>query len=361
MEGDLIRINNWLLPFSWLYGVGASARNMCFDMGILKSQSYDIPIINVGNITMCGTGKTPHVEFLTALLHNKYKVAVLSRGYKRKSQGYILANSDTPMQQIGDEPWQIKQKFPDIYVAVDGNRRRGISRLMNDKETSDVQVILLDDAYQHRYVKPTGNILLVDYHRMVTDDKLIPAGKLREGLSAISRATMVIVTKCPTNITPMGYRVLQSALNLRPFQKLFFSTLKYKIARQLFGEQELPLDRLRGNNTHVMLLTGIGNPLQMEQDLRIYAQHVTPLTFPDHHYFTPTDVEKINQTFLTVPKPRMIVTTEKDATRLRTTEGLSDEVRKSMYVLPIEIEIMRGERDALVEEIMSYIRKDNKG
>lgn len=360
MEGDLIRINRWLLPLSWLYGVGVGFRNFCFEMGILKSQTYDIPIINVGNITMCGTGKTPHVEYLAGLLSKDYRVAVLSRGYKRKSKGFILATSDTPMEEIGDEPWQIKQKLPHVYVAVDGNRRRGIERLLHDKETCDVQVILLDDAFQHRYITPTGNILLVDYHRMVTDDRLLPAGKLREGLEAISRATAVIVTKCPSNITPMGYRVIQSALSLRPFQKLFFSALKYKRAYQLFGEKTGEMDTLRGDNTHVLLLTGIGNPLQMEQDMRIFAQHVTPLTFPDHHYFKPKDVQRINEAFSAMPKPRIIITTEKDATRLRHTEGLSDEVREKLFVLPIEVEIMREEKDSLTEEILTYVRKDSR-
>ena len=179
MEGNHIKINEWLLPLSWLYGVGSDARNMLFDMGILSSRSYDIPIISVGNLTAGGTGKTPHIEYLIRLLSKTHKVAVLSRGYKRKSRGYVLAQTDTPMEKIGDEPWQIKQKFPDTYVAVDTSRRHGIERLTSDKETRDVQIILLDDAYQHRYVMPKLNILLIDYHRMITEDKLLPAGRLR--------------------------------------------------------------------------------------------------------------------------------------------------------------------------------------
>ena len=197
MEGNLIKINEWLLPLSWLYGVGSDFRNMLFNTGILSSKTYDIPVISVGNITAGGTGKTPHIEYLIRLLSKDHKVAVLSRGYKRRSSGYVLAQPDTPMEKIGDEPWQIKEKFPEVYVAVDANRRHGIERLMSDERTRDVQVILLDDAYQHRYVTPGINILLIDYHRMITEDQLLPAGRLRERVSNKIRANMVIVTKCP--------------------------------------------------------------------------------------------------------------------------------------------------------------------
>ncbi len=286
MEGSRIKIKEWLLPLSWLYGVGSDIRNMLFDVGILSSKSYDIPIISVGNLTVGGTGKTPHIEYLIRLLSKDYKVAVLSRGYKRRSSGYVLAKTDTPMEMIGDEPWQIKQKFPEAYVAVDANRRHGIERLMSDQETRDVQVILLDDAFQHRYVTPGLNILLVDYHRMITEDQLLPAGQLRERVSNKVRANMVIVTKCPRDLTPIGYRVVQQALHLKPFQSLFFSTFKYGNLKRLFGEGEMQLERIRKDNMHVLLVTGIGNPQQMEQDMRKFAQYVTPLSYPDHHYYT---------------------------------------------------------------------------
>lgn len=358
MEGDHVRINHWLLPLSWLYGAGVWLRNLCFDVGILKSQSYDIPVICVGNITVGGTGKTPHVEFLIRMLKEQYRVAVLSRGYKRSSKGYVLASADTPMTAIGDEPWQMKQKFPDVYVAVDSNRRRGIERLRNDAETKDVQVILLDDAFQHRYVKPSCSILLVDYHRMVTDDCLLPAGRLREGVEALSRANMVIVSKCPQNITPMGFRILQSALNLRPFQHLFFSTLQYGKAKQIFGKGTMSLQNIREENMQVLLLTGIGNPLQMEQDIHSFTPHVTPLTYPDHHNYTPSDIKDINERFSSLPQPRIIITTEKDAARLLHVEGLSEEVRNALYALPIEIQIMRSKKNTLTEKILSYVHKN---
>ena len=352
----MTQIRRWLMPLSWLYGVGVDIRNALFDIGVLKSVSYDIPIINVGNITVGGTGKTPHVEYLIRLLSDRYRVAVLSRGYKRKTSGYLLSTVASTMEEIGDEPWQIKQKFPDIYVAVDANRRRGITRLMTDEATKDVQVILLDDAYQHRYVKPGHNILLVDYHRFISDDCLLPAGRLRERASSRSRASTVIITKCPQHITAMGFRVILSALNLRPYQHLFFSTFSYGIMYQLWGEDTLKPDALRRDNAHVLLLTGIGNPLQMEQDLRRFAQHITPLTFPDHHYYTKHDAEAIEQALLALPKPHVIVTTEKDAARLKHLKGLSEEVRQSTYVLPIEVSIMRDEKDKLDKTILEYVQ-----
>ena len=346
------------MPLSWLYGIGVDIRNSLFDMGVLKSVSYDIPIINVGNITVGGTGKTPHVEYLIRLLSGRYRVAVLSRGYKRKTNGYILSSPSSTMEEIGDEPWQIKQKFPDIYVAVDANRRRGIERLMTDEATKDVEIILLDDAYQHRYVKAGYNILLVDYHRIISDDRLLPAGRLRERPSSSHRASTVIVTKCPQHINAMGFRVILSSLNIRPYQQLFFSTFSYGSLRQLWGEGMLELDTLRKDNTHVLLLSGIGNPQQMEQDVRRFVQHIVPLTFPDHHYYIRRDAETINQALLSLPKPHIIITTEKDASRLLHLQGLSEEVKQNLYVLPIEISIMRDEKNKFDKTIIDYVQEN---
>ena len=358
MEGDLTQIHRWLLPLSWLYGIGVDIRNSLFDMGVLKSVSYDIPIINVGNITVGGTGKTPHVEYLIRLLSGRYRVAVLSRGYKRRTKGYLLSTASTTMEEIGDEPWQIKQKFPDIYVAVDANRRHGIERLMADEATKDVEIILLDDAYQHRYVKPGHNILLVDYHRIISDDRLLPAGRLRERPSSSRRASTIIVTKCPQHINAMGFRVILSALNVKPYQQLFFSTFSYGNLRQLWGDGTLELDTLRKDNTHVLLLSGIGNPQQMEQDVRRFVQHIVPLTFPDHHYYIRRDAETINQSLLSLPKPHIIITTEKDASRLLHLQGLSEEVRQNLYVLPIEISIMRDEKNKFDKTIIDYVQEN---
>ena len=360
MEGDMTQIRRSLMPLSWLYGLGVDIRNALFDMGVLPSVSYDIPIINVGNITVGGTGKTPTVEYLIRLLAGRYRVAVLSRGYKRKTKGYLLSTIASTMEEIGDEPWQVKQKFPDVYVAVDANRRRGIERLMTDEATKDVEVILLDDAYQHRYVKAGHNILLVDYHRIISDDKLLPAGRLRERPSATNRASTIIVTKCPQHINAMGFRVILSSLNIRPYQHLFFSTFTYETMHQLWGDGKLEPDVLRKENIHVLLLTGIGNPRQMEQDVRRFVQHITPLTFPDHHYFSQRDVDTINQALKDLPGPHIIITTEKDATRLLHLKGLSEEVKRCTYVLPIGISIMRNEKDKFDKTINDYVQENKR-
>ena len=193
MEGDFIKINEWLLPLSWLYGLAVKTRNQLFELGILKSRSFKTPVISVGNITVGGAGKTPHVEYLIRLLKDQHQVAVLSRGYKRKSKGFVRADADTTMREIGDEPFQMKQKFPDITIAVDRNRCHGIDLLTSGDEKETADVILLDDAFQHRYVKPGVNILLVDYHRLIIYDKLLPAGRLREPKDGKSRADIVII------------------------------------------------------------------------------------------------------------------------------------------------------------------------
>ena len=359
MEGDLVRINEWLLPLSWLYGMGVAVRNMLFDMGILQSRSYNIPIISIGNLTVGGTGKTPHTEHLIRLLSRSYRVAVLSRGYRRKSKGYVLATKDSTVADIGDEPWQMKQKFPNIYIAVDRNRRRGIERLCKDPATSDVEVILLDDAYQHRYVQPGVNILLVDYHRMITDDRLLPAGRLREPKESKNRANIVIVTKCPHDIKPMGFRVIQKALNLMPYQKLYFSTYRYAPLRSLFGTAERTLESINPQES-ILLLMGIASPEQMRIDLLRHTSNITPLSYPDHHFFSPSDVQTINQRFGSLPAPKCVITTEKDAARLRTIEGLSSEVREAIYVLPIEVEIMRNEDKNLTDKLIGYVLKNSR-
>lgn len=354
---SLIQINHSLLPLSWLFGAGVAVRNWMFDKGILKSESYPIPIINVGNITVGGTGKTPHVEYLIRLLSERYEVAVLSRGYKRKSKGYLLADEQTEMSEIGDEPWQMKQKFPQVHVAVDANRREGIRRLMTDERTRGTQVILLDDAYQHRYVKAGHNILLIDYNRLITLDRLLPAGRLREPVNGRFRANTVVVTKCPYQLTPMEFRVVMETLKLRPFQQLFFSTFEYNCLVGLFNGKERPLRSLEAEE-HVLLLTGIASPRQMMADLQRFTRHITPLSFPDHHYFSTEDCRRIDEAFRRISTPRLIITTEKDAARLRTTEGLSEMVRQALYALPIEVSIMRNEKEKFNTNISDYVRKN---
>ena len=355
MEGDLIHINHWLKPLAWLYGVGVQIRNKCFDAGLLQQASFEVPVVCIGNITVGGTGKTPHTELLLKMLMKQFRVAVLSRGYKRKSKGFQLATTKSTMREIGDEPWQMKQKFPKVIVAVDGNRRRGIRRLLDDDANARPEVILLDDAFQHRYVKANLNILLTDYHRLMTDDALLPAGRLREPISAKERAQIVVVTKCPSTLKPMEFRVIQESLDLRPFQKLFFSTFRYGKLKRLFSEKGAPAEELTAD-THVLLLTGIASPVQMLMDLHRFTRHITPLSFADHHEFTNADIEKIEKAFTAIQgNKRLIITTEKDAARLLLVQNLSTIVRHHIFVLPIEVEILRGQGEEFRQAVLEAI------
>ncbi|WP_311560982.1 tetraacyldisaccharide 4'-kinase [Prevotella bivia] len=361
MEGDYIKINRWLLPFSWLYGLGVGVRNYLFDAEILKSKSYSIPVISVGNITVGGAGKTPHVEYLIDLLRDEMQVAVLSRGYKRKSRGYVVADENTTMRDIGDEPFQIKQKFEGVYVAVDKDRCHGIDHLILDEDTKDVEVILLDDAFQHRYVKPGVNILLVDYHKFINYDKLLPAGRLREPQSAKVRADIVIVTKCPKNLNPIDYRVLSKAMDLKAFQQLYFTTLSYCDLKPIFnGGDTVPLNEIMGEN--ILLLTGIASPEHLQVDIMEYTRGVKleTMAFSDHHNFTERDVERINERFAAMPSPKRIITTEKDQVRLFYLEGLSEEVKQNIYALPIKVEFMLEGGKTFNEKIESYVRKNSR-
>ena len=347
------------MPLSWLYGVVVKTRNTLFEMGVLKSRSFQIPIISVGNITVGGTGKTPHVEYMVRLLKDQFHVAVLSRGYKRKSKGFIKADNQTTMPEIGDEPYQMKQKFTDVTIAVDKNRCHGIDLLTEQDDKLDV--ILLDDAFQHRYVKPGINILLVDYHRLIIYDKLLPAGRLREPLNGKDRADIVIVTKCPKDLKPMEFRVVTKAMHLYPYQRLYFTTLEYAELQSLFQTSTANIPTLDSlHDTHVMLLTGIASPEQLEHDLAPLSPHLTPLTFADHHQFKAKDIELINNTFATMQSPKIIITTEKDATRLNTVGGLSDEVKKNMYVLPVRISFMQDQDNMFNQQITDYVRKNSR-
>ena len=366
MEGDFIKINRKLLPLSWLYGLGVGFRNLLFEMHVLKSRPYPVPVISVGNITVGGTGKTPHVEYLVRLLKDKTHVAVLSRGYKRKSKGFVLADSNSTVRDLGDEPYQMKQKYPEIEVAVDKKRTRGIDKLISgDYTKQEVGVILMDDAFQHRYVKPGLNILLVDYHRQVIYDKLLPAGRLREPVKGKDRADIVIVTKCPKTLTPMEYRVLTKQMALYPYQQLFFTSLNYDSLRPVFPEAAKSASHLSPltsqlSDKHVLLLTGIASPKQMIIDLQDLTGHIHPLTYGDHHNFRKKDIRHINETFDALPSPKLIITTEKDATRLKDAKGFSDAVRKNLFVLPVSIGFMQEGEEAFNNRVVSFIKNSNK-
>jgi tetraacyldisaccharide 4'-kinase len=323
-----------LLPLAWIYGFIVAIRNLLFDMGVLKQKSYDIPVIGIGNITVGGTGKTPHTEYLIKLLQKDYQVAVLSRGYKRKSKGFVLANKLSTMEEIGDEPLQMKTKFPDIHVAVDANRRNGISRLLADDIKPAVDVILMDDSFQHRYVLPDINILLVNYNRLITRDYLLPAGRLRETIMGKERADIVIVTKCPADITPVERNGIERELALRYHQKIFFTTMSYPILMPQFKEAPL-------------LVTGIASPQQMEEDLRKFYPGLELMAFSDHHAFSDADIEAIKKR----AAGRHIITTEKDSTRLKSLPHT---------VIPIEVEFIGNEEEKFNKIILDHVRQNSR-
>ena len=317
---------NILIPLTWLYGLGVGIRNKLFDCGMLKSQSFPIPVIDVGNLTIGGTGKTPHTEYLIRLLRKEYRVAILSRGYKRKSKGFVLATPDTPMPQIGDESYQMKQKFPDIIVAVDADRCHGISQLLTLADKPEV--IILDDAFQHRYVKPGLNICLMDYNRPIYNDRMLPAGRLREPQSSIQRADIVIVTKCPSAITQAEKDSIKHNLHLATTQQLYFSTFIYP--------ESIACDI----SDNPLLVTGIASPQQMITDLHKVIPQFEVMSFADHHNFTDKDIADIRKR----AEGRTILTTEKDATRLPKLDN--------MKVIPVEVEILgdkKAEFDKLIE------------
>lgn len=361
MEGDYIKIHSSLLPLSFLYGMGVRFRNMLFDTGILESRSFPIPVISVGNITVGGAGKTPHVEYLIRLLCETKRVSVLSRGYKRRTKGYLLASSSSTSLELGDEPYQMYLKYGrQVHVAVSANRCEGIERLCSDPETKDTDVILLDDAFQHRYVKPGVNILLVDYHRLIVYDKLLPAGRLREPKDGKRRADIVIVTKCPPDLRPMDFRVITKALNLYPYQKLFFTTIEYGDLIPLFSNsRSLALSEIT-SDYEVLVLSGIASPQHLLCDIQKHTENVIPMTFRDHHLFTPKDIARINNTFDSLSSKRIIITTEKDAARLVGLDGLSDDVRKHIYALPIKTTFLLEQQEQFDEFILSYVLKNSK-
>lgn len=343
-----------LLPFSLLYGIVTGIRNGLFHTGILKSKSFPLPVLCVGNITVGGTGKTPHTELLIAELKKKFRVACLSRGYKRKTSGFILAEHHSTAREIGDEPMQIKNKFPDIIVACDSNRVRGIEKLLA-LETPP-EVIILDDAFQHRYVQADKNIVLVDYNRPVHEDTLLPAGRLRENTSALKRADYIIITKCPENLQPIERRILSKHLKIKPYQQLFFTSLGYGQISSLSSKAERIIP---SGNSSILCVTGIAQPAPYVEYLKTFTPHITELHYSDHHNFTKKDIQHIDNTFQQIKnKEKYIFTTEKDAVRLKAC-NLPKEIKRRIYYIPVVPLFLQNE-ELFLNEISEYVRKNKK-
>ena len=362
LEEENVKLYKWLSPFSLIYGLGVRLRNKLFDWDILRSKSYDIPILSVGNITVGGTGKTPHIEYLIRLLASSYRIAILSRGYKRKTRGFVLATHSSTAREIGDEPFQIKHKFPEIVVAVDSNRRRGIEKLM--RLTPEIDVILLDDAFQHRYVTPSTSILLSDFNRMIYEDKLLPYGRLREPIGEKSRAQIVIVTKCPKDIKPIDFRIISKRLQLYPYQRLYFTGLCYDELIPLFpNEIHNPISITNIKKDKALLISGIASPQPFIQYIQNFVSKTESLCFPDHHSFSAKDIEKIRNRALKMKNgttlPHIIVT-EKDAARLIHNPHLTNEIKQNLYYLPLKICFLQDQGTAFDAQIKDVITKNRK-
>lgn len=354
----LRHLRKYLLPFALMYGLVVRIRNFLYDMEILRSVEFDIPVIGVGNITVGGTGKTPQVEYLVRFLKKQYRTAVLSRGYRRLSGGFVSASPDVTAAQIGDEPLQIYRKFPDIDLAVDADRIRGI-RLLLEKNPS-LEVIVLDDAFQHRRVKPGLMILLIDHNRMITDDLLLPAGNLREPVSGIQRAHIIIVTKCPPDMKPVDCRIIESKLRPLTHQKVFFSFLRYGDLLPVYknAAPALPPEKLKAKSAHVFLVSGIANPAPLEHFMEQYAARLTRFVFPDHHRYSPRDLIKIFKAYDQSDAPeKYIITTEKDAMRLQALNDIDDDIRRRFYYLPVEVGFSGEDEKLFQKEITGFIHR----
>jgi tetraacyldisaccharide 4'-kinase len=342
-----------LLPFAMLYGMITLTRNKLFDWKILPSLSYDTPIISVGNLSAGGTGKTPHVSYIVRLLHNSSCIAILSRGYKRKTRGFRLASERSTYLDIGDEPLQYKRNFKDIIVAVDESRRSGIEIL--SAHFPDLDVIILDDAFQHRYVKPGISILTTDFHNLYSSDLLLPSGKLREFASGARRADIIIVTKTPAVLSPITVRRITRLLKPREKQHLFFSYVEYgELIPFNTSAREYLLEECR----HVLVFSGIANSYPLRDYLGTVFSNVKALDFPDHHSYKPRDIVKVRRVFGDIlSRNKIIVTTEKDAMRLHSGELKEALEKLPVFYLPIQVKFHKEDNiifDALIKD---YVRE----
>lgn len=348
-----------LYPFSLLYGIVISFRNFFYNSHIFSSVEFETPVISIGNITVGGTGKTPHTEYLITILRKEFRVATLSRGYKRQTSGFIIADNNSDYQQIGDEPAQMKRKFPEITVSVDKNRVSGIKKLLKAETVPAPDVILLDDAYQHRHVTPGINILLIDYNNPVWEDHLLPYGRLRESATEIRRAGIIIITKCSSEISPITRRIIAKNLRIKPYQDLFFTTIKYDTIQPAFKEQAIPLKEDELQSYSVLLVTGIANPQPLVSYLSQKVNALINFQFSDHHNFSPSDISSIESKFNAIENSRkIIVTTEKDWMRLAQGENISSSIQQHLFYVPVKISFLGQEGRTFDEKILNYVKEN---
>lgn len=351
-----------LWPLSKVYGAVIAMRNRLFDWGLLKQREFDVPVIVVGNIAVGGTGKTPHTEYIVDLLRYNYRIGVLSRGYKRSTKGFVLATRRSTPSDIGDEPYQIYQKYSkDVVVAVCENRCDGIEKLL--EIDSGINLILLDDAFQHRYVKARASIVLTEFKRPVYNDDLLPLGRLRESPRALNRADIVVVTKCPDTAKPMDLRIINKNLNLFPFQQLFFSRYNYGNLVSVFPDDVtyIPYLEWLTEADSILVVTGVANPRPFIRHLKHYNCRVRVKHFPDHHNFTRKDLQLIEEKFESMPGERKyIVTTEKDAVRIANNPYFPHHLKALTFYLPIKVEFLPQAGISFDDELRQLIAQGNR-
>ncbi|MGO4818178.1 tetraacyldisaccharide 4'-kinase [Flavobacterium sp. W22_SRS_FP1] len=327
-----------LFPFAILYGLITNIRNFLFDRGVLKSYAFDLPIIAVGNLSVGGTGKTPQIEYLIGLLSDSYKVATLSRGYKRKSKGFILADASSNAESLGDEPFQFYQKFDNIQVAVDVDRKNGIEQLLSQEPKPEV--ILLDDAFQHRKVKAGFYIMLTSFGDLYSDDFMLPTGNLRECKSGVKRANVIIVTKCPASLSVEEQNQIKDSLKIDDNQELYFTTIVYDDC--IYSENEtLKVSEILKRDK--LIVAGIAKPDPFFNFLK--DKNDVCLTFADHHHFSEKDILNIKNRSIN----KIIVTTEKDYVRLK-----GSVPSEQLFYLPIKSQFL-GQSDTFNKTILNYV------
>lgn len=338
-----------LLPITWIYGAIIWLRNKLYDKNILKSSSFNFPIICVGNLATGGTGKTPMTEYLIRLLKNEYKTATLSRGYKRKTEGFAIANTNTTALEIGDEPMQFLQKFPDVTVAVGEERIVAIPQLLHERP--ETEVIILDDAFQHRQVRAGLNIILTDHANLYTRDFILPAGDLRDVRSSSKRADIIIVTKCKADLSETEKVSVIKEIGPAADQSVYFTTIVYGKPYHLFTKAAIDIEPDYG----ILLVCGIANPRPLKDHLNKHADSYEMIRYADHHIFHSNDLQDIRQQFKKIRSDKkLVLTTEKDAVRLEKFEKeLSD---FPIYVVPIEHQFLFGEAHKFDGQVKRFIR-----
>lgn len=342
-----------LLPFSWIYSLITYIRNICFDIGIFPSTSFKIPIISVGNLSMGGEGKTPHVEYIITILQNKYKIAVLSRGYGRNTNGFIAVNILDDYKKVGDEPLQLKNKFPDCLIAVCESRKKGINQILS--EYTDIDVIILDDAFQHRWVNPGLNILITSYQIPFYKNNVLPAGTLREGNYAKKRADIIIMSKCPKDINNIEKESIIKKLVPLKKQDIFFSYIKYSKWNPIF--RYVDNDNILSSFKKIILITGIVYAKNIKHSLEKQGFLVEHIEYNDHHEFKKENILKILEKYNSEKSFKtLILTTEKDAVRLKRFKTLFKNI--PVYSMPIEIKCKNEEM--FKNQIISYVKTNNK-